>query len=48
MMYIKKRPYLDELLEYCSKHFEIVLFSAAVPEYAELVVEQIDPKQLID
>jgi CTD small phosphatase-like protein 2 len=39
----KVRPYLKELLEYASKRFEVVLFTAANKNYADSILKLIDP-----
>ena len=41
--YIRKRPLLEKFLETASGKFELVVFTAGVKEYAERVVEFIDP-----
>eukprot|EP00801_Mesodinium_rubrum_P008110 Mrub_08125.p1 GENE.Mrub_08125~~Mrub_08125.p1 ORF type:complete len:238 (-),score=11.03 Mrub_08125:148-804(-) len=48
ILYVKKRPYLDQFLERLSHYYELIVFSAATPAYAELVVEKIDLNQVID
>eukprot|EP00470_Lotharella_oceanica_P013829 CAMPEP_0170199306 /NCGR_PEP_ID=MMETSP0040_2-20121228/69266_1 /TAXON_ID=641309 /ORGANISM="Lotharella oceanica, Strain CCMP622" /LENGTH=309 /DNA_ID=CAMNT_0010449413 /DNA_START=2971 /DNA_END=3900 /DNA_ORIENTATION=- len=39
-----KRPGLDSFLEWLHEKFEIVVFTAAIPEYASPVLDFIDPK----
>ena len=41
---INFRPGLNKFLKYISQHFEVVLFTSGVKEYAEKVLEIIDPK----
>jgi CTD small phosphatase-like protein 2 len=38
------RPYLDEFLSQMSKYYEIYIFTASVKEYADLVINAIDPE----
>ncbi|KAJ8549425.1 hypothetical protein K7X08_033132 [Anisodus acutangulus] len=45
--YVLKRPFVDELLEYLSEKFEVVVFTAGLKEYASLVIDRIDRKGLI-
>ena len=45
VFYIRKRPLLDKFLESASGKFELVVFTAGVKEYAERVVEFIDPER---
>ena len=43
--YVNKRPYLEEFLEFCSFHFNLMLFTAAKMFYADMILEKIDPKK---
>ena len=46
--YVKKRPFADEFLRFCSPLFEIVIFTAATSEYANPLLDQLDPdRQLL-
>lgn len=40
---INIRPYLKEFLEFSSKYFDIVAFTASCKEYADVVIDYIDP-----
>mmetsp|Transcript_30369 Transcript_30369/g.73917 ORF Transcript_30369/g.73917 Transcript_30369/m.73917 type:complete len:252 (+) Transcript_30369:127-882(+) len=42
-----KRPGLDYFLKEASKHFEVVVFTAAIPVYAQPVLDRIDPEGVI-
>lgn len=44
MLYVYKRPYLEEFLDYLDKNFEPILYSTGIPEYVEAVADVIDPK----
>ncbi|CAM9746281.1 unnamed protein product [Discosporangium mesarthrocarpum] len=44
-LYVRKRPHLNEFLATASKHFEIVLFTAARVEFAMAVLDVIDPER---
>ncbi|CAA6665658.1 unnamed protein product [Spirodela intermedia] len=41
--YVVKRPGVEQLLAEAAKHFEIVLFTAGLREYASLVLDRLDP-----
>lgn len=43
-IYVTKRPLLNEFLEEMANKFEIGIFTASLREYAEKVVQQIDPE----
>lgn len=40
---VHKRPGLDEFLEEASKHYELICFTAAIQEYAEVLMDSVDP-----
>lgn len=42
-----KRPHVDEFLDYVSKNFRVVLFTAGTREYAEPVSISLDPNNTI-
>ncbi|KAM0678143.1 CTD phosphatase Fcp1 [Binucleata daphniae] len=42
--YIKLRPFLHELLEYCIIHFEMHVYTMGNRDYAQKIVQIIDPK----
>ena len=37
------RPFCHKFLEEMSKHYEVVIFTAGIQEYADWVVDQLDP-----
>ena len=41
--FVQIRPYLKQFLQKASKHFELVLFTAAEEEYAKIILKEIDP-----
>jgi RNA polymerase II subunit A small phosphatase-like protein len=45
--YVVKRPGIDELLESLASRFEIVVFTAALKEYASLVLDWLDRNRFI-
>lgn len=48
-IYVEKRPHLQKFLETVSCHFEIVVFTAARADFANAVLEEIDPgRQMVD
>lgn len=46
-VYVCKRPYADEFLASCAKHFEIVLFTASLSKYADPLLDMFDVKKTI-
>lgn len=44
---MKKRPHLNEFLENMDRYFNLVLYTASLKEYADPIVDHIDPKGLI-
>ncbi|KAJ3442527.1 nuclear lim interactor-interacting factor-related [Anaeramoeba flamelloides] len=44
IIYVQKRPNLEQFLEECAKLFEVVIFTAGIKEYADQVLDQIDPE----
>lgn len=45
-IHVLKRPFLQEFLEAMSKIYEIIFYTASVQEYANLVIDFIDPDNL--
>lgn len=45
--FVRKRPFLKEFLEKMSHYFELVVFTASLREYADKVINYIDPKGYI-
>ncbi|GFQ00033.1 ctd small phosphatase-like protein, partial [Phtheirospermum japonicum] len=45
--FVLKRPFVDEFLSFLSRDFEIVIFTAGIEEYASLVVDKLDWRNLI-
>ena len=41
------RPYCNEFLDEMAKHYEVVIFTAAVKEYADNILDSIDEKKRI-
>jgi CTD small phosphatase-like protein 2 len=41
------RPYAEMFLVEMAKYYELVIFTAAVSEYADFIIDIIDPKKLI-
>eukprot|EP00730_Choanoeca_flexa_P017701 TRINITY_DN8557_c0_g3_i1.p1 TRINITY_DN8557_c0_g3~~TRINITY_DN8557_c0_g3_i1.p1 ORF type:complete len:239 (+),score=29.97 TRINITY_DN8557_c0_g3_i1:224-940(+) len=46
-VYVLKRPFVDEFLNAVGQWFEVVLFTASLPKYADPVSDQLDPKRLM-
>jgi Dullard-like phosphatase family protein len=42
---VHKRPGLEEFLEEASKHYELICFTAGIQEYAEVLMDAIDPQR---
>ena len=47
MRFIHVRPGLTEFLEFASKEFELVVWTASLKSYADPILDYIDPKKLI-
>jgi len=47
-VYVNKRPFVDEFLKEVTKYFEIVLFTASLPKYAEPLLDMLDTEKTID
>lgn len=45
-IHVLKRPHLQEFLERMSKVYEIIFYTASVREYADLVLDYIDPEDI--
>eukprot|EP00494_Astrolonche_serrata_P023694 UN23952 len=41
-VYVRKRPYVDEFLKECAKIYEVVIFTASMPEYANPLLDKLD------
>ncbi|CAD8069474.1 unnamed protein product [Paramecium primaurelia] len=41
------RPYTEEFLEKLSKYYEIIIFTAAQPDYANFIIDIIDKQQIV-
>ena len=46
--YVQVRPYTDYFLSEMGKHFEIVIFTAAAEDYADIVLNELDKNNAID
>lgn len=46
-VYVLKRPYCDEFLEKMANHYELVVFTASISQYANPLLDQLDKKHLI-
>ena len=44
-VYTNKRPYLTQFLEQYSERFDFDIFTAAMPDYANPVLDALDPEQ---
>ncbi|KAJ6242991.1 scp1-like small phosphatase 4-related [Anaeramoeba flamelloides] len=44
VVYIKKRPMLDHFLQTVSQFFDVVIFTASLKEYADPILDILDPK----
>jgi len=47
-VYVLKRPFVDEFLKSVAKHFELVVFTASLSEYANPVLDTLDREGLIE
>ncbi len=41
------RPYAENFIEEMNKYYEIVIFTAALSDYADWILEKIDPDNLV-
>ncbi|KAF5910021.1 CTD small phosphatase-like protein 2 [Clarias magur] len=46
-VYLVLRPYVNEFLQAMVKHFEMFVYTSAKKEYAEMIVDILDPKKKI-
>jgi len=46
-VFVLKRPFVDEFLLECSKHYEIVVFTASLGQYANPVLDELDTHGVI-
>jgi len=46
-VYVLKRPFVDEFIAECAKLYELVVFTASLPEYANPVIDTLDKNRLI-
>lgn len=47
-IYVNIRPGAQEFIQETSKFFELIIFTASISEYANAVIDFIDPHGLID
>lgn len=47
MVYVKKRPGVDNFLEKVSQWYEVIVFTASLALYANPVMDLLDPKRLV-
>jgi len=46
-VYVLKRPFVDEFIAECAKYYELVVFTASLSEYANPVIDTLDPNGYI-
>ena len=46
--YVQVRPYADFFLNEMAKHFELVIFTAAAEDYADIVLNELDKNKVIN
>jgi len=45
--YVIKRPYVDDFLRKVSEWYDIIIFTASMRQYADPLIDQLDPKRLV-
>nr|CAG8523330.1 5204_t:CDS:2 [Entrophospora candida] len=45
LYYVYKRPYVDYFLKKVSEWYKVVIFTASMPEYADPVIDWLDPNK---
>ncbi|CAL5999840.1 Nuclear_LIM interactor-interacting factor [Hexamita inflata] len=45
--YVYKRPYVDEFLAKMKQQFEVIVFTASIQQYCDLVMDILDPDKVI-
>ena len=48
IIYVLKRPYIDEFLREISKYFEIFIFTASIHQYASPLLDVLDKEKICD
>jgi len=46
-VYVAKRPYVDKFMQELGSHFEIVVFTASLPKYADPVLDLLDIHKVV-
>ena len=46
-VYVMKRPGAEEFIEKASRMYELIVFTASMPRYANPLIDRIDPRHLI-
>lgn len=44
-VFVKKRPFVNEFLAAVAPHWEVAVFTASVPEYADPLIDRLDPQR---
>lgn len=47
-IYVKVRPFAKEFLRLVSKYYEVVIFTASLREYANPLLDRLDPNKFVD
>lgn len=42
---VKKRPFVEAFLQWCGEHFELVTFTSSIKQYADQVIDWLDPQK---
>jgi len=46
-VYVRKRPFVDEFLIECGKHYEVVVFTASLSKYANPLLDMLDVNNVV-
>jgi RNA polymerase II subunit A small phosphatase-like protein len=48
IVYVSKRPHVDDFIKTCAENFELIVFTASLEKYASPLLDILDPNKVID